>query len=183
VLNKIDGVFGPNDEDLLQSIAASVSIANENVRLYGETVSMAEHERDIRHMFQKFVPKEIVDKIVHEGESSASRVEELKTLTLINIDLRGFSKLAVNIGPQKTIALLNHFFSVMGGIIFTNLTQPLAFHNTCFYQFDLTSQTRFSLFSNRRIDTTHLLCHITNQTPLPTSFFNIKINIILIKNP
>jgi class 3 adenylate cyclase/GAF domain-containing protein len=118
VMNKIDGVFGPNDEDLLQSIASSVSIANENVRLYGETVAMAEHERDIRHMFQKFVPKEIVDKIVHEGESSTQRVEEMKTLSLINIDLRGFSKLAVNIGPQKTIAVLNHFFSVMGGIIF-----------------------------------------------------------------
>jgi len=117
VLNKIDGVFGPNDEDLLQSIASSVSIANENVRLYGETVAMAEQERDIRHMFQKFVPKEIVDKIVHDGEAT-SRVEEMKTLTLINIDLRGFSKLAVNIGPQKTISLLNHFFSVMGGIIF-----------------------------------------------------------------
>ncbi len=119
VLNKIDGVFGPNDEDLLQSIASSVSIANENVRLYGETVAMAEHERDIRHMFQKFVPKEIVDKIVHDGEST-SHVEEMKTLTLINIDMRGFSKLAVNIGPQKTISLLNYFFSVMGGIIFKN---------------------------------------------------------------
>jgi len=117
VLNKIDGIFGPNDEDLLQSIASSVSIANENVRLYGETVAMAEHERDIRHMFQKFVPKEIVDKIVHDGDST-SHVEEMKTLTLINIDMRGFSKLAVNIGPLKTISLLNHFFSVMGGIIF-----------------------------------------------------------------
>jgi len=88
------------------------------VRLYGETIAMAEQERDIRHMFQKFVPKEIVDKIVHGGDSITSRVEEMKTLTLINIDLRGFSKLAVNIGPQKTISVLNHFFSVMGGIIF-----------------------------------------------------------------
>jgi class 3 adenylate cyclase/putative methionine-R-sulfoxide reductase with GAF domain len=120
VLNKVDGVFGPSDEDLLQSIASSVSIANENVRLYGETVAMAEHERDIRHMFQKFVPKEVVDQIVHDTETGESRVEEMKTLSLINIDLRGFSKLAVNIGPQKTIALLNNFFSVMGGIIFKN---------------------------------------------------------------
>ena len=120
VLNKIDGVFGPSDEDLLQSIASSVSIANENVRLYGETVAMAEHERDIRHMFQKFVPKEVVDQIVHDTETGELRVEEMKTLSLINVDLRGFSKLAVNIGPQKTISLLNHFFSVMGGIIFKN---------------------------------------------------------------
>jgi len=120
VLNKIDGVFGPSDEDLLQSIASSVSIANENVRLYGETVAMAEHERDIRHMFQKFVPKEIVDQIVHDADTGALRVEEMKILSLINIDLRGFSKLAVNIGPQKTISLLNYFFSIMGGIIFKN---------------------------------------------------------------
>jgi class 3 adenylate cyclase len=81
---------------------------------------MAEHERDIRHMFQKFVPKQVVDQIVHDTETGDTRVEEMKTLSLINIDLRGFSKLAVNIGPQKTISLLNHFFSVMGGIIFKN---------------------------------------------------------------
>ena len=118
VLNKINGDFGSNDEDLLQSIASSVSIAIENVRLYKETVSMAEHERGIRSVFQKFVPKEIVEKILLGSETEREMLEEVKTLTLLNIDIRRFSVLSRKIGSQKTVPLLNYFFSVMGGIVF-----------------------------------------------------------------
>ena len=118
VLNKINGDFSPSDEDLLRSIASSVSIAIENARLYKETVSMAEHERGIRSVFQKFVPKEIVDKIILGLETEREMLKEVKTLTLLNIDIRGFSGLSREIGPQKTVSMLNYFFSVMGGIVF-----------------------------------------------------------------
>jgi len=118
VLNRIKGDFSHNDEDLLKSIASSVSIAIENARLYKETVSMAEHERGIRSVFQKFVPKEIVDKIVYGTETGGEMLEEVKTLTLLNIDIREFSRISRKIGPQKTVPLLNYFFSVMGGIVF-----------------------------------------------------------------
>jgi len=118
VLNKINGKFSIDDKDLLQAIATSVCIALENARLYKETVSMAEHERDVRHMFQKFVPKEVLDKIIHGSPDGKPIIEEIRTITLLNIDIRGFSKLAVKIGSQKTVALLNSFFSVMGGIVF-----------------------------------------------------------------
>ncbi len=118
VLNKINGDFTHNDEDLLQSIASSVSIAIENARLYKETVSMAEHERGIRRMFQKFVPKEVLESIIHSEETGTGAIEETKTLTLLNLDIRGFTELAMEMGPQKTVYLLNSFFSVMGGIVF-----------------------------------------------------------------
>jgi class 3 adenylate cyclase/putative methionine-R-sulfoxide reductase with GAF domain len=118
VLNKINGVFSSNDEDLLQSIATSVSIAIENARLYKEKVSMADHERGIRRMFQKFVPKQVLDSIIHSEESGKGVTEETKTLTLLNLDIRGFTELAMEMGPQKTVYLLNSFFSLMGGIVF-----------------------------------------------------------------
>jgi class 3 adenylate cyclase/putative methionine-R-sulfoxide reductase with GAF domain len=118
VLNKINGDFGASDAALLQSIASSVSIAIENANLYKETVAMAENERGIRRIFQKFVPKQVLDKILHGSASGIEMVEELKTLTLINVDIRGFSILAKQLGPQKTVALLNAFFSLMGGIVF-----------------------------------------------------------------
>jgi class 3 adenylate cyclase/GAF domain-containing protein len=118
VLNKINGEFSIDDKDLLQAIATSVCIALENARLYKETVSMAEHERDVRHMFQKFVPKEVLDKIIHGSSDGKPIIEEIRTITLLNIDIRGFSNLGLKIGPQKTVSLLNSFFSVMGGIVF-----------------------------------------------------------------
>jgi len=118
VLNKREGDFGDEDKDILQSIATSVSIALENARLYKETVSMAEQERRIRGMFQKFVPKEVIDKIVPGSADKKAFVDEFKTITLLNIDIRGFSELTRDIGPQKSVALLNYFFSVMGSIVF-----------------------------------------------------------------
>jgi class 3 adenylate cyclase/GAF domain-containing protein len=118
VLNKKKGGFSLSDEDLLQSIAASVSIAIENARLYKEKVSMADHERSIRRMFQKFVPKEVLETIIDGEETGKGLVEEFKNLTLLNLDIRGFTELAMEMGPQKTVFLLNSFFSVMGNIVF-----------------------------------------------------------------
>jgi len=118
VLNKKKGGFSLSDEDLLQSIAASVSIAIENARLYKEKVSMADHERSIRRMFQKFVPKEVLETIIDSEETGKGLVEEFKKLTLLNLDIRGFTELAMEMGPQKTVFLLNSFFSVMGNIVF-----------------------------------------------------------------
>ena len=118
VLNKTIGDFTSNDEDLLHSIATSVSIAIENSRLYKETVSMAEHERDMRRMFQKFVPKQVLENIIHGEETGKAFVNEIKTVTLLNIDIRGFTEIAFEIGPQRTVSLLNSFFSVMGDIVF-----------------------------------------------------------------
>lgn len=118
VLNKTAGEFTRDDEDLLQSIASSVSIAVENANLYKETVTMAENERGIRQIFQKFVPKQVLERILRNAASGAELTEELKTLSLINVDIRGFSTLSRSLGPQKTVALLNSFFSLMGGIVF-----------------------------------------------------------------
>jgi class 3 adenylate cyclase/putative methionine-R-sulfoxide reductase with GAF domain len=118
ILNKIGGTFDESDRNLLQSIASSVSIAIENAHLYRESRTMAEKERSIRSVFQKFVPKDVVDKIILNAESGRSRVEEFKTVTLLNIDIRNFSILSRDMGPQKTVALLNEFFAAMGEIVF-----------------------------------------------------------------
>jgi adenylate cyclase len=83
-----------------------------------ETLSMAEKERGIRGMFQKFVPKEVIDKITHGTTTKQKVVDEFKTITLLNLDIRNFSKLTKKIGPIKSVAMLNQFFSIMGGIVF-----------------------------------------------------------------
>jgi class 3 adenylate cyclase len=69
-------------------------------------------------VFQKFVPKEVVDTIIHGLESGQAVVEEVKRVTLLNIDIRGFSRMAKQMGPQRTVALLNRFFEAMGEVVF-----------------------------------------------------------------
>jgi class 3 adenylate cyclase len=118
LLNKKEGPFIADDKQLLQSIAASVSIALENAKLYNETVAMADKERGIRKLFQKFVPREVVDKIILGVDKERPILEEFKLLTLLNIDIRDFSPLSKKIGPKKTVDMLNYFFSIMGEIVF-----------------------------------------------------------------
>ena len=57
VLNKINQDFDAGDEELLQSIADSLSIAIESARLYKESVSKVNNGRSALRMFQKFVPR------------------------------------------------------------------------------------------------------------------------------
>jgi GAF domain-containing protein/FixJ family two-component response regulator len=57
VLNKINQDFDAGDEELLQSIADSLSIAIESARLYKESVSKVKNGRKALRMFQKFVPR------------------------------------------------------------------------------------------------------------------------------
>ena len=64
------------------------------------------------------MPKEIIDQIVHGGESTQTVIDEFKNITLLNIDIRGFSDLTREIGPHNSVSLLNNFFSVMGEIVF-----------------------------------------------------------------
>jgi len=116
VLNKMGGEFSDRETKLLQSIAGSVSIALENARLYQQIVADAENERAIRNVFQKFVPKVVVDKIV-QGAETEGGVDEFKRITLLNIDIRSFSKLAKRVGPHRSVALLNEFFATMGSIV------------------------------------------------------------------
>lgn len=118
VLNKRDGCFNSEDEQLLVSIATSVCISLENARLYSETMALAERERGIRNVFQKFVPRQIVDKIILGAEAEGTVVAEFRTITFLNIDIRGFSAAAKKMGPQKTVAMLNGFFATMGEIVF-----------------------------------------------------------------
>lgn len=120
LLNKRDGDFGDNDEELLQSIVSSLVIAIENARLYEATISMTEHERGIRQIFQKFVPKEVVDKIIYGESTGKPLLDEFRTVTLLNIDIRGFSMLAKTIGPHRTVPMINYFFEIMGEIVFKN---------------------------------------------------------------
>ncbi len=118
LVNKIDAAFTIDDKQLLKSIAASVSIALENARLYEETLAMADKERGIRKLFQKFVPREVVDKIIVGKDTGKPIIEESKVVTLLNIDIRDFSLLSKKIGPKKTVDMLNYFFSIMGDIVF-----------------------------------------------------------------
>jgi adenylate cyclase len=117
LINKVRGNFTDEDLRILKAVATSAAIAIENSRLYGKTISIAKKERLIRNIFQKYVPEEIATEILGRGEKDLISLGERRCITLLNVDLRGYSQLAKKVSAEEVVGLLNFFFMQMGNIV------------------------------------------------------------------
>lgn len=70
----------------------------------------------IESMFGKYVSPEIVDRVIDPQKSKDLRGLK-KEITIFFADLRGFTKMSEKLSPEKTIFILNEFFTEMTEII------------------------------------------------------------------
>ncbi len=109
--------FSDDDFRTLKAIATSTAIALENSLLYKEMRKLVEKERLIRTIFQKYVPKEIVNRILEQDDQAQLAVGERKMVTVFNIDIRGYSEMSKVAATEEVVEVLNYFYMKMGGII------------------------------------------------------------------
>ena len=69
------------------------------------------NERKIRNIFQKYVPKSVIDRIFDEPESIL--VGENRVLAVLFSDIRDFTRLSERMLPETIIDSLNQYFSIM----------------------------------------------------------------------
>ncbi len=117
LLNKKSGTFNEEDMRATKSVASSAAIALENSRLYGESMHLAQKEKTIRTIFQRYVPEEIVNDILNKGETEQLTVGEKKIVTVFNVDIRGYSTLSKQAATEDVVGVLNYFFMRMGNIV------------------------------------------------------------------
>ena len=110
-------IFRQSELQLLKSVASSTGIALDNSRLYAESLKMVKMERIIRNIFQKYVPAEVVNEILERGERDAIPLGEKRMLTLLNADIRGYSRMSKTLQAEDVVEILNHFFLAMGNAI------------------------------------------------------------------
>lgn len=110
--------FTEEDEKILSYISDAGAISIRNARLYHETQIQAITERNIRHIFQKYVPKDVVQELIQKGEEGLMGLGESKEVSLLNLDLRGYSSLAKQVDAETVVRILNLFFNVMGEVVF-----------------------------------------------------------------
>jgi predicted ATPase/class 3 adenylate cyclase len=101
------GVFTDDRIELIQLLAAQVSISIENARLYKDQQRLIDAQR-------RFVPSQFLESLdrldiarVDLGENVA------KTMSVMFADLRGFTPLAERLDPRSIIDLLNRYFRSM----------------------------------------------------------------------
>lgn len=117
LFNKRQGTFNEEDLRILKSVASSAAIALENSRLYYESNQIAKKERLIRNIFQKYVPEEVVNEILDNGETDQTTIGEKRIVTLFNVDIRGYSTLSKTAKVEDVVGVLNYFFMSTGNII------------------------------------------------------------------
>lgn len=117
LINKVKGTFTDEDLNILKSVASSAAIAIENSRLYSKSINIAKRERLIRNIFQKYVPEEVASEILDRGERDLISLGERRLVTLLNVDIRGYSHLAKTVSAEVVVGVLNYFFMRMGNIV------------------------------------------------------------------
>ncbi|GAB1458041.1 hypothetical protein MASR2M48_33490 [Spirochaetota bacterium] len=93
--------------------------AYDQIKKYAfETVLAQKKEEKIRHIFQKFVPQELIDRFFQNPE--AMLVGENRELAVLFSDIRSFTSISETMKPDDLVNSLNHYFSSMVDIIMSH---------------------------------------------------------------
>jgi adenylate cyclase len=97
-------------------MTAELEKAYGRIKNYAFQAVVAEkREKKVRHIFQKYVPQELIDKFFANPE--AMLVGENRSLSILFSDIRGFTSISEGLAPDVLVAGLNRYFSVMVDII------------------------------------------------------------------
>lgn len=107
------GEFQEDALRLLLGIANQAAGAIENAHLYEKV----QREERIRGSLQRFLSPELVDQVIR-GEKAIDLGGEIKEITVLYADIRGFTGLTERVAPADLIDMLNEYFTEMTDIVF-----------------------------------------------------------------
>lgn len=105
--------FTEKDLQIFSGIANQASFAIENYRL----AKKIEVEAQTRAQFERLVSPNLVDQIV-EGEIQLEQGGQLKKVTMLFADIRGFTAMSESHMPQEMVRTLNAYFEAMVEVLF-----------------------------------------------------------------
>ena len=97
-------------------MVAELDKAYQEIKGYALKAAIAHHkEQKIRNIFQKYVPKTVIDQIFSNPESMLMGQERI--LALLFSDVRGFTTITESMLPHEVVESLNAYFGAMVEII------------------------------------------------------------------
>jgi len=73
-------------------------------------------EERIRHIFQKYVPGEVIDEVL-KAKGGGLLIGKKQDATILFSDIRSFTTFAESLPPEELVESLNTYFNVMVGVI------------------------------------------------------------------
>lgn len=77
------------------------------------------HSRYLKKAFSSYISKELVDEVVKYPDK-LNLGGEKKEITVLFLDIRGFTTISEKLSPEELVLLLNHFFGPVTDIILKN---------------------------------------------------------------
>ncbi len=105
--------FTEKDLQLFNSIANQAAVAIQNARL----AKKIEEEAKTRAQFQRLLSPKLVEQLV-SGQLHLEKVGELREVTMLFSDIRGFTAMSEKAKPTEIVAMLNEYFESMVDILF-----------------------------------------------------------------
>ena len=114
--NRIEsGAFQERDLSIVQGLADQAAMAIENTRLVEEAKGAALS----RQSFERLLSPNLVEKVL-SGELAVNRGGELRSVTVLFSDIRGFTQMSEDQPAPEIVKLLNEYFEVMVEVVFSN---------------------------------------------------------------
>ncbi len=114
VLLNYSGFYIP----LLQLILIIVMIAVSN--LFLNYLISKRQRKELERVFKKYVDGQIVDEIVNNGPEAASIGVVRKDISVLFIDIRGFTSLSESLPPEQIADILNNYLTVIANAVAKN---------------------------------------------------------------
>jgi class 3 adenylate cyclase/DNA-binding response OmpR family regulator len=128
VRNQVLGVLGVRGENpaapftnhhlaLMAALSDHAAIALQNARTVEQLRQTKENEKArIRSMFQRFVPPQVVERILENPEGVALGGTR-REISILFVDIRGYTALSESLPPEAVIAMLNDYLSLAANVI------------------------------------------------------------------
>lgn len=118
------GVFDSQRTEVLQAIAVQAAISINNALLVQDleervalrTNQLEKRNMVIREMFGRYVSNEVMEELLAKP-MALSRGGELREITILFADLRGFSTICSQSKPEDVVSLINNYLGVMADVI------------------------------------------------------------------
>jgi adenylate cyclase len=105
--------FNENELSLIMIYANHAAVAVRNAALLRETKEKAK----MQSILEGYVSPQVAEKLMGAPEDTMN-VGEVRELTVLFADIRGFTRIAHQMGPKKTRLFLNEVFTRLAEIIF-----------------------------------------------------------------
>jgi len=105
--------FTEKDLQIFTGIASQAAVAIQNARL----AKKIEEETKTRAQFQRLLSPNLVEQLV-EGKLKLEKGGELREVTILISDIRGFTSMSEKKEPAEIVQMLNEYFEVMVDILF-----------------------------------------------------------------